>query len=133
VDDHLGIVLLSPLLDVFVVEPLVVAGHEVVPLQDTQRLLRGEGFSGKCQRRSTRTGHLNQFTTGKGHRRPLLQWGRGQKHTQPQLASRAENFCLGKKTGDTATRCPPPASSVFPPSGTRNKCIATHSRLRRES
>jgi hypothetical protein len=38
VDNHLGAVLGAPFLDVGVVEPLVVAGDEVAPLQDLQCL-----------------------------------------------------------------------------------------------
>jgi hypothetical protein len=37
VDDHLGVVGLPPALGVDVVEPLVVCGHEVAPLQDLER------------------------------------------------------------------------------------------------
>ncbi|MNN35075.1 hypothetical protein D3C81_1489130 [compost metagenome] len=45
VDHHLGIVLLAPLFHVGVVEPLVVARHEMVPLQDLQRALRRVGIA----------------------------------------------------------------------------------------
>ena len=43
VDGDLGVVLLTPLLDVGAVEPLVVAGDEVVPLKELQLLLRALG------------------------------------------------------------------------------------------
>ena len=43
VDDHFGVVLLAPFLGVLVVEPLVVGGDEVAPLQDLQRLGRARG------------------------------------------------------------------------------------------
>src|SRR5690349_21647515 len=39
IDDHLGVVLLTPLLDEHVVEPLVVGRNEVFPLHDLERLL----------------------------------------------------------------------------------------------
>src|SRR5215472_14614605 len=43
VDDNLGIVLLAPVLGVLIVEPLVVSGHEVAPLQNFQGLRRTGG------------------------------------------------------------------------------------------
>src|SRR5262249_41068249 len=41
IDDHAGVVLRAPGLDVGVVEPGVVPRYEVLPLQDLQRLLLG--------------------------------------------------------------------------------------------
>src|SRR5262249_58352163 len=45
VDDDFGFVLLSPFLDVLVVEPGVVGGNEMNPLKDLERLLCGSGLS----------------------------------------------------------------------------------------
>src|SRR5262249_49625344 len=97
VDDHLGIVLLAPLLDVLAVEPLVVVWNEVVPLHNAYPLLRREGLFGQGQRSRANACRLNQFAPGKGHRRPLLHLGLGEaeyetrcgggpKHTRMALA-----------------------------------------------
>jgi len=75
VDDHLGIVLLAPLLDVLAVEPLVVVGDEVVPLEDPQRLLGRESLLRHGQRGRANACNLDELAPGKGHRRPLLYTG----------------------------------------------------------
>src|SRR4029450_10448135 len=41
--NNLGIILLSPFLDVRLIEPGLVSWHEMLPLQDLQRLLLGAG------------------------------------------------------------------------------------------
>jgi hypothetical protein len=62
VDDHLRVVLGSPLLAEHAVEPLVVARHEVAPLADLERLLLRTTRDGEDQRAGgDRAGGLHEL------------------------------------------------------------------------
>src|SRR5260221_14344128 len=56
VNRHLGIVFLAPLLAESLVEPFIVRGNKVAPLDDLQRLLLGCGTLRKQKRRTPRAG-----------------------------------------------------------------------------
>src|SRR3974390_21114 len=51
---NLRIVFLAPFFREYVIEPLVISGNEVAPLQDPQRLLRGLGTLWKQEKRTGR-------------------------------------------------------------------------------
>ena len=69
IDDHFGVVFRSPLLRVNAVEPLVIAGDEVTPLDDLQglagsaRLVRKEK-RGAARRESAGRGELPELPAG---------------------------------------------------------------------
>ena len=69
VDDHLDVVGLAPLLHVGVVEPVVVAQHEVVPLHDAQRARRARRAAGGRTVRGSRP-HLVAAALRRNSRRP---------------------------------------------------------------
>src|SRR5207248_4340247 len=107
IDDDVGIVLLAPFLDVLVVEPLVVTRHEVVPLQDLQRLARGAAPARQQQpRRSVSPCRLDDFAPGEppvSHelllRSGLLQGGAAVRHLRRGPKTRALALWSVKATG----------------------------------
>src|SRR5262245_10416855 len=66
IDDHLGVVLLAPLLDEHLVEPLVVGRDKVLPLHDPEGLLAlGAGLLRRVNERareSSRAGCLDELS-----------------------------------------------------------------------